>query len=108
MRNARLSVLVRLTALFIASIPQPSPAQNPVPFLINYQGELRSAPTDNLVPDGTYDMTFRIYDAQSGGTHVWEGKYSSANGNPIELKDGIFSVLLGSGTGNAVNASMRR
>jgi hypothetical protein len=69
---------------------------------INYQGKLADA-TNYVVPDGNYDMRFRIYDAYTGGNLLWTGNYTTANGNPIQTTKGIFSILLGSGTGNAMN-----
>ncbi len=49
---------------------------------------------------GTYDMLFTIYDAPTGGSALWTGTYTSANGNAVSVEDGEFSVMLGSGTGN--------
>jgi len=74
--------------------------------LINYEGELRSPTTGDPVPDGTYDMRFRIYDVQTGGTHLWEENHSTTYGNAVEVAGGIFSVLLGSGTGDVLNPSI--
>jgi len=81
-------------------------AQNAVPMLINYQGELKNPSTGEGVADGFYDMVFRIYDAETGGTAVWTGTYSTANGSAIEVKNGRFSVILGSGTGNAFDSAV--
>jgi hypothetical protein len=69
---------------------------------INYQGKLSDA-SGNPVPDGSYDMVFRIYDASSGGNLLWTGTYTAGNGNAVAVADGLFSVLLGSGTGNALS-----
>lgn len=54
------------------------------------------------VADGDFDMVFRIYTAASGGTQVATSTHTAANGNAVTVTDGIFSVLLGSGTGNAL------
>jgi hypothetical protein len=78
-------------------------SQNAVPMLINYQGELRFPITEELVPDGVYNIVFRIYDAESGGTALWQGVHSDVNGNPVPVTDGIFNVILGSGAGNALD-----
>lgn len=51
-------------------------------------------------------MVLRIYDAESGGTAIWEGTYTSGNGNPVEIADGEFSVILASGAGNALDLSV--
>jgi len=50
-------------------------------------------------------MVFRIYDAESGGILLWQGTHSDINGNPVQVTGGIFSVILGSGSGNLMDAS---
>ena len=52
---------------------------------------------------GTYDMVFRIYDSASGGTLLDTSTHTVGNGNVITVTDGEFNVLLGSGTGNALD-----
>ena len=106
MRNYPFIIFVFLAIPVIALIPSSSKAQNAVPMLINYQGELRSPTTGQPFPDGPYDMVFKIYNVQSAGTPLWEGTHSTANANPVQLVGGIFSVILGSGTGNALDASL--
>lgn len=49
---------------------------------------------------GSYDMVYKIYDAPTGGSVLWTGTHTSANGNAVAVEDGEFSVMLGSGTGN--------
>lgn len=89
--------------LVMLTFAAPTRSQNSAPMLINYQGELRSPLTGGPVPDGTYDMLFRIYDMEFGGTPLWEGTYSSSSGNAVEVTNGIFSVVLGSGPGNTLS-----
>jgi hypothetical protein len=60
-----------------------------VPKLINYQGYLTDA-NGKPVQDGTYTITFRIYDSQTGGTALWEETQQ------VYVDDGMFHVLLGS------------
>jgi len=106
MRNLALLILVFLVIPIIALIPRSSAAQNAAPMLVNYQGELRSPVPGEPVPDGSYDMVFEIYDAQSAGTALWEGTHTTANGNAVQVTNGVFSVILGSGTANALDASV--
>ena len=73
-------------------------AQYSVPMLINYQGELVGADGSPL-PDGPYAMIFRMYDALKYGNLLWEGTYAVQAWRP-EVRNGIFSVLLGYGPGN--------
>jgi hypothetical protein len=63
-----------------------------VPNLINYQGQLIDVAgpvTDPAVP-----MVFRIYDTDTGGTPLWEESQT------VDVQNGIYNVLLGSGTRN--------
>ncbi len=58
-----------------------------VPHLINYQGRLTD--TAGIPLNGTYNLTFRIYDAETAGNLLWQGTYS------VSIQKGIFAVLLG-------------
>ena len=62
-----------------------------VPHLINYQGKLTD--TGGVPLEGSYGLTFRIYDAETGGNLLWE---ETQNG--VVVQKGVFSVLLGSVT----------
>ena len=62
-----------------------------IPHLINYQGKL-SDKDDNPL-EGAYDITFRVYDALTGGNLLWEEVHTG-----ITIQKGIFSVILGSVT----------
>jgi hypothetical protein len=60
-----------------------------VPRTISYQGVLTDA-NGTVVPDGNYNLTFKIYDTSSGGTPLWTEVQS------VAVSKGIFSVILGS------------
>lgn len=62
-----------------------------IPSLLSYQGFLADDMGEPV--NGTYDMTFAIYTAGSGGTKVWEETQSG-----VTVSGGYFSVMLGSGT----------
>jgi len=62
------------------------------PGLISYQGFLADSSGDP-VADGSYPMTFAIYDAGSGGLLIWQESQSS-----VAVSGGYFSVMLGSGS----------
>ncbi len=62
-----------------------------IPHQINYQGKITDAAGVGL--DGTYSITFRIYDVSSGGTELWSENHPSVN-----VHKGLFDVILGSGT----------
>lgn len=70
---------------------------------VNYQGKITTRSNGILLADGTYDMRFRIYDALTEGNLLWTGTHTTSNGNPISVNEGIFSVLLGSGSGNTLD-----
>ena len=80
----RLIVLVSVVCALSA------PAWAQVPSLIRYQG---SVVDSNGVPlEGPYDLTLRLYDAETGGTKVYEERH-----NQVAIAKGQFSVLLGNG-----------
>ena len=56
---------------------------------ITTQGVLRDG-TGHSVADGTYTITFRIYDNETGGAPVWETTES------VDVTNGIYNVILGS------------
>jgi len=60
-----------------------------VPRTLSYQGKITLA-DGTSVDDGTYTLTFRLYDVSSGGTALWTETQS------VEINDGVFDVILGS------------
>lgn len=73
-------LLIRITGVTMAA-----------PDLVNYQGMIK---TSAGVPvAGTVALQFTLYNAPSGGTMVWGELQDS-----VQLKNGIYNVLLGSGT----------
>jgi hypothetical protein len=59
-----------------------------IPRTISYQGVLCDA-TGKPKPDAAYTLTFRFYDAESGGTLLWSEQKN------LETKRGLFSTQLG-------------
>lgn len=104
MANVRACTSVLLVTIIVFVVSPTAAAQETVPLLINYQGELAHPATGELMSDGAYDMVFYIYDAEFGGSALWTARYTSANGNPVRVIGGIFSVILGSGTGNVLDS----
>jgi len=85
MRNLRLLVAIPAVVFLMSSL-----AFGSVPPMISYQGKLMQ-PTGAPVTDGTYSMRFAIYDVPTDGTALW------SEPNPaVQVKAGLFSVLLGS------------
>jgi len=61
-----------------------------VPQTISFQGRAHSA---GEPIDGTRNLTFRLYDEEIGGTHLWEEVHMA-----VPITGGLFNVILGEGT----------
>ena len=71
-------------------------ASGPIPQSINLHGKLTNS-TGSAV-NGTYNMTFRIYDAADGGVLKW----TSVNNSVVVDSNGVYSHIL-----NPVNISFK-
>jgi hypothetical protein len=67
------------------------PASAQIPQTMSYQGVLTDG-AGTPVSDGSYNVTFSLYAAASGGTAIWTETQS------VQVTGGIFSVILGSDT----------
>jgi len=80
----RLSLVMFLVVVFgVAAL-----AAADVPKTLSYQGVLKDS-EGNTVPDDLYTITFRIYDADSGGSSLW------AETDTLEVTGGVFNAILG-------------
>ncbi|MEP7268286.1 MAG: hypothetical protein ABI844_11720, partial [Saprospiraceae bacterium] len=61
-----------------------------VPGTFNVQGVLTNLKNE-AVPDGSYNITFRIYSAELSDIPLWSESHAN-----VQVQNGIFSVLLGS------------
>jgi hypothetical protein len=75
-----------------SAAPQVAPASQVNTGLLSYQGYLTDAGGAPLT--GDVDITFRLYDAPSGGAALWTETHTGQNAVPVE--DGLFNVMLGS------------
>jgi hypothetical protein len=78
-------LLTLFSLFFLISV---SLTQAQIPQTINYQGVL----TDNsgqVVADDNYALTFRLYDASSGGTTLW------VESRIVPVEKGLFNIILG-------------
>ncbi|MFH0968887.1 MAG: hypothetical protein V1804_00050, partial [Patescibacteria group bacterium] len=98
-KRIRITVLVVLAIFAVFVFAQSAKAA--VNKMINYQGKLTNT-SGWAVADGSYDMRLKLYDDPTVGTLLWTGTHTAANGNAVAVSRGIFSILLGSGTGNAL------
>lgn len=62
-----------------------------IPRTLSYQGVLTDS-LGNPKPDGTYSLTFRLYDGESGGTALW------TEAKTLSVARGLFSTNLGDQT----------
>lgn len=60
-----------------------------IPQTISYQGILTDA-NGTAVPDGNYSVTFKLYEAATGGTPLWSEEHS------VAVSNGLIYVTLGS------------
>jgi hypothetical protein len=63
---------------------------------LTYQGRLLDPATGRPKPDGSYGLTFRLYNLANGGTALWTEARTGANA--VAVSKGAFSVELGSVT----------
>ena len=83
-----LSVFFLLTSSYAQEMIPPNHFST-VPQMINYQGKVTDASGNRL--NGSFQMTFRIYDVAAGGASLWNETQAA-----VSVEDGVFSVLLGS------------
>lgn len=81
----KLSILVVVISVLLSS-----GVDAEVPNTISYQGILATS-DGKVVEDGNYDLTFRLYNVQTGGTPLWQEVH-----NDVQMSQGRFNVILGS------------
>ena len=57
--------------------------------LLQYQGRLTDPATGERVADGSYSMSFSLYNVETGGTALWSESES------VTVQNGLFSTVLG-------------
>ncbi len=86
-KGIRLRVLCVLAVLYGIS-PGRASADTHVPRTMGYQGVLTDAGS-GAVPDGSYSLAFKLYEAASGGDALWaEEQY-------VAVANGVFNTVLG-------------
>ncbi len=88
-----LVVVALLAVLQLAGIARALPATQgvaPAGLTLPYPGRLQDQ-AGNPLPDGSYDFTFALYDAEAGGTLLWSEAQEG-----IAVKEGRFLLSLGS------------
>ena len=92
-----LAVFIGAIGVLVSLFPAHSAhAVQSVPYQMNFQGRLNDS-TGAPMPNGTYNMRFRIYSVLSGGSSVWSEQRSVYSGTGVTVTTGgLFSVQLGS------------
>jgi hypothetical protein len=101
--HMRLALKLTLTVAAMALLVVPS-AWADVPTNMNVQGRLADSTGAPQSP-GAYGFTFRLFDAELGGTQIWPSNGSSGEAQIIVLgTDGLWTAALGtdSALGEAV------
>jgi hypothetical protein len=65
---------------------------------VNFQARLQTA-AGAVVPDSSYNIQFKLYDASTGGTALWTETYLNNEGNGLNTVNGYFSAQLGGRAG---------
>jgi hypothetical protein len=91
------SSMVLFAVLTLTGVNSTFGANFSPPDFLTYQGYLADGNGGALAPATpvNYNVVFRIYDSQSGGTLVW------AEVQTVTIDNGLFSVVLGEGAANA-------
>src|SRR5580698_9439342 len=93
--SALASTLLIATS-FLASLGTPAQAATQtIPYLINFQGRLTDN-NGNILPDGSYNIKFRIFDAPTGGSNLWEAdRVYGASDDRVTVQNGLFNIQFG-------------
>ncbi len=81
--------VIRNIVLFVFSIMFSTAVLAEVPKLISYSGKLTDK-AGNLVANSNYDMTFRLYASETGGTLLW------SEDQTVPIRNGAYNIFLGS------------
>lgn len=99
MKFSRALFAALMTIGSLATLSFAADAQTAPPTAINYQGRL-ATPSGNPVPDATYSIRFRFYDAATAGNIVYEQTISN-----VAVKNGTFAVKIDGFSPNNFNGN---
>ncbi len=107
LRGLLLATLLLFIAVFAVLSLLVTPAQAQMPAstqkTINFSARLKSA-DGKTVPDGFYNVSFRLYNGSDGGTPVWSETFYDENGTSagqdyrVKVTSGYLNAKLGSRT----------
>ena len=90
------AALIVTAQVWAKPLTGPASAPGPSATTVNYQGRL--ADSGGAPLDGSYGMTFALYDAATDGSLVWGPESHAA----VPVSGGLFSVGLGSQTSGGI------
>jgi hypothetical protein len=93
-------LVIVMVASFVAAFSRPDKAEAATNSTINFQARLLTA-AGKVVPDGTYNVEFKLYDVASSGTALWTETRTSTD--RVRTVNGYLTVNLGSITGFGTN-----
>ena len=83
--------LALITILFFSST-----VISQIPQTMSFQGSLVDPTSGDPLPDDQYNLSFELWDAETGGSNVWSEEHPST-----QVSSGLFNVILG--VGNPAN-----
>lgn len=99
--RARVGVLMLLVLVAFTGIAynlvEPSQTAAATNNVINFQARLETN-SGAIVPDGNYNVEFKLYSASSGGTALWTEDYLNSASQGITVANGYLTANLGSVT----------
>lgn len=96
--GAILRVAAVVAALLVVSgvAALPARAAQTIPYTINFQGRLTDN-NGNALANGSYNVKFRIWNALTSGSNVWEeDRVYGASDNRVTVTNGLFNIQFGS------------
>ena len=101
----RLWTITVVFGVFTSLVVTAAPAQAVagIPYRINFQGRLADS-TGSALPDGLYNIKFRLFDAASSGTNLWEeDRVITGTDDRVQVTNGLFNVQFGALTALPAN-----
>ncbi|MCA1806532.1 MAG: hypothetical protein LC687_01515, partial [Actinobacteria bacterium] len=95
-----LSISLIILSLFALYTRTPTPVSAQANDTLNFQARLLTD-SGSIVPDGTYNVEFKLYDQETGGTELWTETRefnTDAADLHVEVRSGYLSVYLGDKT----------
>lgn len=98
-RHARIAVLTVASMGLLTgvafNIARPAQTDAATSNVINFQARLETA-GGAIVPDGNYNIEFKLYNTASGGSALWTEDYLNSASKGVEVSNGYVTVNLGS------------